>query len=343
MSVDTRTYRIVEVAASDRAALDAIHDLHAACQAHDRPDLPPPSRRRLEVQLSKPRPGCVDLFYLAYCDGTPVGTGYVSLPQRDNLSNATCEISVHPAHRRQGAGRAIYEQIVEYARAAGRTRLMADTVEPLPDGPDVPSGSPFARAMGMRDVLREVRRRLDLSTADISGYDTLLADAWRHADGYSVIRWRDRAPDEYVADVAYLDGRLMSDSPLGDLDWEPENIDAARIREGEARRLMTGDSVYNTAMRHDASNRLVAWTALALEEHAPDHAWQQITIVDPEHRGHRLGTIVKIENLRYARAGQPALRAIDTWNAAVNDFMISINEAMGFRPADHSVDWQQSI
>jgi hypothetical protein len=70
---------------------------------------------------------------------------------------------------------------------------------------------------------------------------------------------------------------------------------------------------------------------------------QLITLVDPPHRGHRLGTIVKIANLRYAMAGEPALRVVDTWNAAVNDHMISINEAIGFRAMDALVDWQRTI
>jgi RimJ/RimL family protein N-acetyltransferase len=74
-----------------------------------------------------------------------------------------------------------------------------------------------------------------------------------------------------------------------------------------------------------------------------DQAWQLITLVDPDHRGHRLGTVVKIENLRYILSHEPALRVIDTYNAAVNDHMISINEAMGFRPVDGLVSWQQSI
>ena len=76
----------------------------------------------------------------------------------------------------------------------------------------------------------------------------------------------------------------------------------------------------------------------------PDwHAFQQITIVDPDHRGHRLGTIAKIENLRYAMSHEPALRIIDTWNAAVNDHMISINEAIGFRPVDSWNNWQLTL
>ena len=73
------------------------------------------------------------------------------------------------------------------------------------------------------------------------------------------------------------------------------------------------------------------------------HAWQQITLVHPEHRGHRLGMIVKAVNLRTLRAQEPAVRMIDTFNAEVNTHMIAINEAMGFRAVDRWANWQASV
>ena len=81
----------------------------------------------------------------------------------------------------------------------------------------------------------------------------------------------------------------------------------------------------------------------ALESTVDDHAWQNVTIVDPDHRGHRLGMWIKVANLRYLMAHEPAVRAIDTWNAASNTHMIAINEAVGFRPVDAWGMWQQEI
>ncbi len=80
-----------------------------------------------------------------------------------------------------------------------------------------------------------------------------------------------------------------------------------------------------------------------MEKSHTTHAWQNITLVDPDHRGHRLGLIIKIENLRYALAHEPELARVDTWNAAVNDHMISINEAIGYRPVDAWVNWQREL
>jgi GNAT superfamily N-acetyltransferase len=191
--------------------------------------------------------------------------------------------------------------------------------------------------MGAKEALVEVRRRLDVSTVDIGGL------AAPEAPGYSLVLWRDRTPEEYVRDVGRLDGRLVTDAPMGDLVYEAPDIDADRVRASEENHLRWGEHSYNAGIRHDASGALVAWTMLNLESTIPDHAWQQITIVDPDHRGHRLGLWVKVANLRYMLEHEPAVRTIDTWNAASNSHMIAINEAVGFRPVDAWGMWQQEI
>jgi len=55
------------------------------------------------------------------------------------------------------------------------------------------------------------------------------------------------------------------------------------------------------------------------------------TSVVGEHRGHRLGLLLKIAMLDHLRETEPQLAVIDTWNAATNDRMIAVNEALGYR------------
>jgi hypothetical protein len=101
--------------------------------------------------------------------------------------------------------------------------------------------------------------------------------------------------------------------------------------------------VYATAIRNDASGKLVALTALVRTYEQRLHAWQGITLVHPAHRGHRLGIIGKVVNLKFALENEPEMQTIDTWNATVNDHMIAINEAMGFRPVDDWTNWQRDV
>jgi RimJ/RimL family protein N-acetyltransferase len=207
---------------------------------------------------------------------------------------------------------------------------------------DVP-GPIFAARTGADAALDEARSRLDVAGVDQGELDRLLKDAWGRADGYRLVQWTGRAPDDVVAAVAYLEGRLNTDAPTGDVAWEAEAVDAEQIRAIEAAREARLRRTHHSGVVHVAGGRLVGWTHLVLTGGQVRHAWQDTTIVDPEHRGRRLGLLVKIENLRYALRHEPGLQVIDTFNAAENAHMISINEAMGFRRVDMWMQWQLTL
>lgn len=329
---------------NDQPALDAVYRIAVAAQAVDEPDLPPTCRRRFEASLWHPMPGIDTRWSVAHLDGVPVGWIQLYLPTLDNIENASVELVVDPAYRRRGVGRALHEHGLMLLREYGRKRLVGSTVTPLPgeEGRELP-GAAFAAAAGARPALADVRRRLDVATLDRPRLAALLAETRAAAAGYRTVRWGDHAPGEYVADAAHLEGRLLLDAPLGDLSWEQEKMDAERIRGVERALDARGVRRYNTGAVHEASGRLVAWSQLSLAASSVQHAWQQITIVDPDHRGHRLGLLTKIENLEYALSHEPGLRVIDTYNAAENAHMIAINEQLGFRPAAGSTDWQLTI
>ena len=50
-----------------------------------------------------------------------------------------------------------------------------------------------------------------------------------------------------------------------------------------------------------------------------------------QHRGHKLGLLLKIDMLRWLAEVEPQLEVIHTWNNVDNRFMIDVNEAMGYR------------
>jgi len=329
---------------ADEKAVEQAYQIVEAAIAVDVPDFPPVGRQRFLAELRHPWPGSAHERALATIDGVAAGFVVIELPQLDNLDNAEVDLTVHPEHRRRGVGRALYEHAQSVVRGLGRKRLMSMSVETLPGGvARDEAGGAFATAMGAKGALTDVRRRLDVTKADDADLDRQLAAAWERAAGYSIIQWRGPTPEAIIDDIAYLDGRLLTDAPMGDLDWEAENIDADRIRAADAVVAARGRRRYNTAVRHDGSDKVVAFTTIDFPGTVDWHAFQQITIVDPTHRGHRLGTVVKLENLRYTRAHEAGLRSIDTWNADVNDHMISINEAMGFRPVDGWQNWQHDL
>jgi GNAT superfamily N-acetyltransferase len=335
---------IAPLDAAHEATVEAVQALRVAAGAADVPDFPPPCAYGFRGQLTHEVSSRRMERFVARSGGEVAGYLSMELPLLENLENADVELVVHPAHRRRGVGRILHEHLLERLRELGRKRYASMTVEALPGGPARgESGRHFATAVGAKSALDDVRRRLDLATVDEAALAGLRAGARARAAGYRVVTWRGRAPEEYVADVAYLHSRFVSDAPMGDLQWEPQAADTTRVREQDDINDACRRRSYSAGAVHEESGRLVGLTTIGRQHSTPWHAFQWITLVDPAHRGHRLGALVKVANLGQARENEPELRVIDTWNAAVNQHMIAINEAMGFRPVDCWVNWQQEI
>jgi GNAT superfamily N-acetyltransferase len=300
-------------------AADEVYDVARASSDAATPDIPFDSRDAWRGRLTRPRPGSDYELHVARTDaGEPMGLLITKLPQRESRDTANLELYVHPAHRRRGAGRAL----VEVAKGFGRRHLVSGAF----------GDSPFAVALGAKAALIELRSRQELG-------ETLPART-PVADGYRLVSWTDRVADEYLDDLAALESRLFADSPMGELEWEPEKVDAARIREAEASIRSRGRIGLHTGAVHEASGRMIAWTHITGRSDVPWHGWQQITLVDPAHRGRRLGLAIKTANLPYVRSVVPSLRAIDTLNAESNAPMLAVNTALGYRPVDRFTMWQ---
>jgi GNAT superfamily N-acetyltransferase len=336
--------QITPVTPDDPASLDRYLVAAMALHKHEVPAFPPPTRQRLERGFQFPWPGNVNELHVATEAGEVVGYANVEHFTEDNLDKVHAEIGVLPEHRRRGFGRQLLAFAEDRARELGRKTVNSHSTWTMPGIPAADETGPaFARAMGYRDALPEVNRVLKLSTVDEAVLDDMLAHAQAKSDGYRLIRWNDPTPEEIVHDIAYLDGRLLADAPMGDTGWEPMKVDADRVRRGEAVMAARGRTNFHTGAVHEETGRVVAWTAICVEDDCDWHGWQQITIVDPDHRGHRLGALVKVENLRWFREMNSDVTVIDTFNAAENSYMISINEQMGFRPQYAFQNWRRDF
>ncbi|WP_249999553.1 GNAT family N-acetyltransferase [Actinoplanes sp. M2I2] len=314
---------------------DLAYDIASVVAHHDCPDLPFQSRKNYRAKFTDPPPGVMFERYLGHLDGKPVGYLDLSFPQLDNLDNVELDLLVLPECRRRGVGRALWEVAVERARVNNRKHLMAASVDRHPDG------GAFAEAVGAKAGLAETRSRLDVTALDEPRLAELRADAQKHAGDYRLRRWVGVPPDDIIDDVAYLESRLNADAPTGDMNWEPEKIDADRLRKDEEARERRGRRSFQAGAT--IGDKLVAWTWLICEVDQPVHAWQNTTLVDPDHRGHRLGMLVKLDNLDNIREHRPQLEAIDTFNASENAYMLNINRAMGFRAVDAWIEWQKDL
>ncbi|MBA3489058.1 MAG: GNAT family N-acetyltransferase [Longispora sp.] len=336
---------IIELDINDSSAVEQWFIATQKVRVHDIPDFPESTLECELKGLRHPWPGNREELWLAVENGNVVGYFQLSLPILDNLSNVEVDLCVLPERRRRGIGRALYAKAVERARANDRTTMIAMAPETLPGTGIVrdDAGNAFAAAMGAKRVHEDVRRRWEADSISEVDIRAQLTEAWKHAAGYELVTWRERVPDNLVESQAYLDSRLVKDAPMGGLAWEPENFDVARVRAGEEVAAARGRRQFAAGIVHSETGRLAAYTVIGMDGGTDWHGWQLITIADPDHRGHRLGTIVKLENVLFARSMWPELWVVDTWNAAVNQHMISINEAMGFRKMETWVNWQQKI
>lgn len=287
-----------------------------------------------------------------------VGFARVDLPLTDNTHTGWLDLGVRPGHRGRGVGDALHAAALDVARAAGRTRLMTETeqpVEPPPgpdtlgaptgegllDGTDVPVRFALARGWKLEQVARHSRLTLPLDPEALEAHRARAAEA--AGPDYRPVTWTDATPDDRIEQMAALHVRMSTDEPTAGLDVEEEVWDAARVRHDDAETLARDEHLLTTAVEHVPTGTLVAYSSFMIPPHTDEFAWQLDTLVAHEHRGHRLGMLVKAVQLQALAAQHPSVRRISTWNAEENSFMLAINIALGFRPAGGSGVWQLSL
>lgn len=279
------------------------------------------------------------LRWVAWGGGRPVGVTALTLPTLDNTGAAGLTVAVHPEERRRGIGRALLSTAVERMRLEGRTHAFGDTAEPL-DGATT-AGSAFAASAGAERALEEICRVLELDTVSDEQLNALEGEATR--PDYELVQWVGSCSDDVVYDIAVLTARMRTDAPMGDLQVQPQVWDRDRVREAEAGNALLGRRWVTTAARHLASGRVVAYTDIGVSGHDESTAYQWMTIVAPQHRGRRLGLLLKAANLRLLRREMPGVQRVITWNAESNAHMIAINERLGFAPQQRFCQWQLKV
>jgi GNAT superfamily N-acetyltransferase len=328
---------------TDPEALAAWHATYHAAQVVGL-DYPSPFElEEMRAQLLDDGPGETMEAFGGYVDGCPVVTGIVELPQMDNQHLAYVEVETHPGHRRLGYGSAMLEHLTDVALANGRSTLMTEAswrYEAPGDGAGEPNAD-FLTSNGFTFSLGDVKRALDLPVDDAL-LDRLEREAAPHHTAYTLRHFRGPVPDDIIDAFGALIGSLVSEAPMGELKFEPEVFDAARIRSDEKVFEASGRTKYTTvAVAGDGS--VVAYTDLVLTSHGRGNVYQWGTLVRPDHRGHRLGLAVKVHNLRRFQADRPGPATLFTFNAEVNTHMIAVNEALGFRPVQRLGEFQKKL
>lgn len=298
-----------------------------------------PYRRRIALVAQRP-------------DGQVVAYASAGLPLTDNTALAELELEFDPAVDVGSVGRALWERLDPMLRAECRRTVQVWSSHG--ESSDGPRMSPATGAgsiardaaadllTGLGFVLEQAERYSVLDVAGAAGPAAGLFDEAAVVAGsdYRLRTWAGITPVELREQLAVLRSRMSIDAPLAELDLEQEVWDAERVLHADQRMEEVGRLQLISAAEHVPTGALVAYTLLTQRLDLPVVAYQDDTLVHGDHRGHRLGMLVKAANVRALERHAPQVARVHTWNADENSHMLAINVALGFATKGAEGGWQ---
>lgn len=293
------------------------------------------------------------LAWLVLDEGGVIGRIGVDIPHEEGSNAAFWLVELLRETWGRGIGSAAYELVEKTARKHGRTVLQSWAEHPAAPGPQLapPTGygaipedhvARFYLRHGYKLEQVERNSAFDL-TSSFASVERLLAQADAASAAYRVVQWFAPTPEEFVAGYAWMKSRMSTDAPSAALEFDEETWDAARIAEHDARYTSAGRALQVTAAQHIETGELCAFNELVIGQDRTAASHQEDTLVLNEHRGHKLGTLVKCAGLLSWRDVAPGSARVITYNAEENRPMLDINEAIGFVPIAYEGAWKKVL
>lgn len=290
---------------------------------------------------------------VARVGGRIVGRASYETRSDEDTDTAWVGVLVLPEFEGRGVGSALADGIEAIAAAEGRTKLLAYTgvTDQVGDRLDSPTGfgsvprdarsTRFLLARGYS--LEQVERisRLPLPVASIE--ERLDAALAASGPDYSVVTWIGATPERWLADIANLATRMSTDAPSAGLEEPEDQWTVQRVLDAEARSLDSPRTRIVAAARHDPTDSLAGYTVFSAPAQRARCVDQYATLVLREHRGHRLGMLLKVANLAHLQEQRPGHPSVITFNAEENRHMLDVNEALGFETIAFEGAWRKDL
>lgn len=289
---------------------------------------------------------------VCFLGGELVATANLHMPMNESTDLIDTVLFTHP--NVEGQQRAqVFEELVDacvqFANDNGRVRLFGGGAgvqegevtattgfgAALPDDPE--SAAWLRRGASLSQVYRY--SRYDLTNPE--DLRTRLTKAKTRAPEYRVVTWEGETPSSYRRDMRTLHERMSTDSPMGDLAFEPELWSDERLTEFERFKMGSNRRMFAASVQHRGSGELVGYTQLVIADDPA--ARQHNLIVMREHRGHGLGELLKLAGIDQLQREVQHADRITTLNAEENRHMIKVNELAGFRPVTWIAVWQLKL
>jgi GNAT superfamily N-acetyltransferase len=294
-------------------------------------------------------------MFVARVDGTIVAFAELRTRPAADAPMAWFSLRVLPQHRRRGIGSALTARLEAEALALGCSELVVFAQSPDAAGERLPSptgfgsvplGNPEVRfLLGHGYLLEQVERGSRLALPVDRGRLAGLLDAASATAGpdYRLHRWFGDTPQEWLEDMSVLLTRMSTDAPSAGLEEPEDPWTAERVMELDEREKNVGRTRVVCVVEHVPSGGLAGFTEMTVpaELHRPADQWS--TIVLREHRGRRLGMLLKAANLLQLDEVTPGHPSIITFNAEENRYMLDVNEAVGFEPIGYEGAWKKTV
>ena len=171
-----------------------------------------------------------------------------------------------------------------------------------------------------------------LEQARLDGRDEVLATTWAGSDSERFLRRHgfidtDR-PARAVRRLELVASAERRRRLIEDVQIHAADYQLVRVAED----LAEGGTVYRVNAHHEAGME-AGRASLTVADGAPEYAVHGDLLVEPGHRGHRLGLLMASELLRWIEAERPAVRVAQSQHALDASYTIAIMDRLGSRIA----------
>ncbi|MFC9693064.1 GNAT family N-acetyltransferase [Kribbella sp. NPDC056951] len=286
------------------------------------------TRETFRVSLRDPSPLKTRLAIVALDDDQVVGAMLFEYRLQDNLDSVDVEIDVPPSFRRRGIGTALWQWAATRAAQLGRTIFQTELGVPSTPWP----GSVFAERLGF--TVEHVEDHLVVPLPYDSARLASLRESAGKLEGYTLTSWAGACPPEYQQAYADLHTAMDNDVPTGGMTRETVPWTVERLMASEER--VDRSYLALVTMAHTDAGEPAGYTLIYVPRDDPDNVQQDDTLVLLDHRGHNLGTHLKLANLDLLAEHRVAQSYLHTWTALSNTAMQKVNARFGFTTVEQN-------
>lgn len=171
-----------------------------------------------------------------------------------------------------------------------------------------------------------------LERARLDGHDEVLATAWQGSDAEGFLRHRGFVDIDRPARAVRRLELMASAERRRRLIEDVQSYAADYQLVHDTEDLAEGGTVYGVIAHHQ-SGAEGGRATLTVADGAPEYAVRGHLLVEPGHRGHRLGLLMAGELLRWIEAERPAVRVVQSQHPVDASYAIAIMDRLGSRVA----------